>query len=578
MKWIQGFLKKVSGVLGILLHWFNSMKTSQKLILIIGILVFSSVFTGVFSYARINSINEQNKKVLISNVTGLVTVSRMRTDITTLKYNLMDVIDKGVVDRIPLVMDRVNMIDGQMSTLKKSFGDMDAVDSASGRWEALKKNLGELKNNPKDYIGTPKGKITYNIVVSTEGDLKAVDDALQTFGTDSINKTQASAQSGGIIIAFCVFLSLIIALVLGFWTIQSISVPLQKLRVAIVRLSDGNLQLPELPTTTRDEIGETAKAYEDSVIKLRSMLTEVYQVTNILTNLMAKVFPQVKAAGAASESVSLTMNELARGTQEQARAADDVASTIHEVVRKVERVNQETQVIAEYSTTVIAEAKQGQDDSKTILKHINDLADASSRASTVIQDLTQHSAEISEIIGKIQEITEQTQLLSLNAAIEAARAGEYGRGFAVVAQEVGKLAQKSAQSVHEIERVLGRIQKLISSAAQVMGESVEKAKEGRKVISGTSERFNQIFSSINKVAEEIRVVAAETQSLSQSNQKAMEAIDTIAAISEETAASSEEVVATVENQGNSVAEIADGVKQLAEFSENLGQAVSKFKL
>jgi methyl-accepting chemotaxis protein len=111
-----------------------------------------------------------------------------------------------------------------------------------------------------------------------------------------------------------------------------------------------------------------------------------------------------------------------------------------------------------------------------------------------------------------------------------------------------------------------------------MEEGVQRAKEGQSVITGTSERFNQIFGSINKVAEEIRVVAKETESLSQANQKVMEAIDTIAAISEETAASSEEVVATVENQGNNVNAVSMGMKRLVDFSESLAHAVQKFKV
>jgi methyl-accepting chemotaxis protein len=204
--------------------------------------------------------------------------------------------------------------------------------------------------------------------------------------------------------------------------------------------------------------------------------------------------------------------------------------------------------------------------------------DISNKTTTVIHSLNSQSEQIGEIISSIQEITEKTKLLALNASIEAARAGEFGKGFSVVAQEVGKLAQMSSESVNNIEQVLNQIRGLITNAADVMKESLERAQEESQVVKATGERFNQIFSSITKIGEEIQVVARETSNLNTANQKVLEAINTIVAISEETAAGSQNVSATTDTQAQNVEHIIKEMHELNSVSQELGNTVARFKL
>lgn len=562
-----------------MLNWFFNLKTTKKLILIIGLLVFSGLVSGLFGLFLSVSMNNNINSVFSRNVNALNEIMTFKIDVAELNFTVVLLVNNGDVKGIDNIANRIgparfNKHDEKLRELLSE----DYLYNYDGHFKAVLRDLKMAIENPKVFIGTPKGRTFINNINSLNGDLNQLQLDAQQMGVDSLTDVQRFSQTMTILMITVTVFTLIIAIALGWLTIGSISGPLLRLRKAMVNLAGGDLQLPPLPTIYKDEIGETTQAYRDSVLQLREMVAGVRQVTNSLTSTVSELTPQVESAGNASYTVSKTMNELAQGTQEQAKAADDVATTVHEVVQKIDKVNQKTQVIANYSTTVIAEATQGQDDAKSIMTHVYNLTEASDKASIVMQNLRQHSEQIGEIIGKIREMTEQTQLLSLNASIEAARAGEYGRGFAVVAQEVGKLAQRSSDSVQEIEEVLGRIQMLINNAAQVMEEGVQRAKEGQNVVAGTSERFSQIFASINKVAEEIRGVAKETQSLSQANQKVMEAIDTIAAISEETAASSQEVVATVESQANNVSAVSVGMQRLVDFSKSLEEELQKFKV
>lgn len=566
MKSIYGFLT---------MKWFFNLKTTWKLVIIISVVSLAGIGSGMYSYVVMNTMNQQTGKVFFNNIQGISEVYMMRLDMAEVRYNYWLVINYGDFKGIGQIKDRVPRIGSQVKSMQKF--PVESVAFLAEDWVPFEERFNELVKDPQTFVEkNPRAFLT--AYATLESDLNIIEQDLQKLAVHTKKEMAATASSSAKTIGVWVILFLLIAGAMGYVTIRSISVPLRHLRHAMLGLASGDLQMPKLPPATMDEIGETSKAYEESVQQLRHMLSNVSEVTSSLTTIVSELSPQIAATGAAADAVSQTMNELARGTQEQARAADEVASTIHSVVEQIDRAGTKTKVIAEYSTTVIAEARQGEEDTQTILRHINDLSNASNRATSVIQKLQERSLQIESIVGKIREITEQTQLLALNASIEAARAGEYGRGFGVVALEVGKLAEKSAQAVHDVEAVLGNIQSMVSNAVEVMEEGVEQANEGRKVITETSERFNQIFASINKVAAEIQAVALETAGLSTANKRVLEEIDTIAAISEQTAANTEEVMATVENQASSVTLVAQGMKRLKECSKELDESVDRFHL
>ena len=560
--------------------WFSNLKTVWKLVLILGVLSLAGVGGGIYSSITLDQLGKQTNSLFFNTVQAILEASYTKIDIDEVRFNVYNIVNRGDVHVVDMLKRFVPRMDMHVVTLKKKV-DTESVESVlyfEDTWERHKPKFLEAIENPNDFVGTQKGRALSQSVQSLWQDVILIETDLQNISIKDLKKATEDAKKKSDGMKYFVGAMLFVALLLGFFTVTSISKPLRSLRQAMIGLAQGDLQLPKLSSATKDEIGETSKAYEESLKQLREMIAGVSLVTGTLTSLVTEISPQIEATGAAADMVSQTMNELAKGTQETARAADEAACTIHNVVEQVERANSKAQVIANYSTTVIAEAKQGEEDTKAILNQVNELASASNKATGVIHNLEGHSHQIEEIIGKIREITEQTQLLSLNASIEAARAGEYGRGFGVVAHEVGKLAQKSAQAVQDVEQVLGNIQTMVMDAVHVMEEGVSKANDGKRMISETSERFNQIFGSINKVAAEIQEVADETSKLTAANQRVLEEIDTIAAISEQTAANTEEVMATVDSQASSVGEVSHGMKKLNEASEDLKRSVSKFRL
>ena len=563
------------------LRFFNNLKTTWKLIIIVGVVVVASIWAGGFSYFSIQSWGKQTKSLYYNNVQGVTDTALFRSSIVVINTATVNLVTRSDKSRLSDIQPNIDRIDTYMASILSRAKNIDptVVESAeyvNDAWNEIKSLLMDLLKSPDDFIGSAKGNAINSKFYSLNLDLDLLTSDMIKLGNRALDAANNNAKKQSASVLLYQFVTIVLAVILVIITVRSISHPLHSLRMAMVGLAQGNLVLPKLPPIYRDEIGETNQAYQQSVRQLREMINVVTQVTDSLAEIAKDLAPQIEAAGNGAETVRVTMNELVKGTQEEARAADDVSTTIYGVANQINQVDEKTQVIAVRSKKVIDQAKQGETNSQTILKRIDELNISTGQATTVIRELHGQSLYIEEIIGKIREITEQTQLLSLNASIEAARAGEQGRGFAVVAQEIGKLSEKSAHSVEDVTRVLDNIRSMIGEAVRVMEEGSNKVREGQSDIAETSQYFQEIFTSINEVAVEIQSVAADISQLTQANNRVLSEVDTIAAITEETAAHTEEVLATVDTQAASFQALTSGMNKLNDFSEQLQSLVSRF--
>ena len=201
------------------------------------------------------------------------------------------------------------------------------------------------------------------------------------------------------------------------------------------------------------------------------------------------------------------------------------------------------------------------EDSIQSMRSIHSVVNESAKA---IDELGKRSEQIGQIIGVINEIADQTNLLALNAAIEAARAGEHGRGFAVVADEVRKLAERTTQATEEVADSIKAIQSETRTAVERMSSGTKTVEEGVELSSRTQEALEAIVSSSHQVTSMIQAIAAAADQQSVAAGQIASSVDSINTVTRQSA--------------EGVTQAADAATQLSAKAETLQQMVGKFKI
>jgi methyl-accepting chemotaxis protein len=207
---------------------------------------------------------------------------------------------------------------------------------------------------------------------------------------------------------------------------------------------------------------------------------------------------------------------------------------------------------------------------------MNENKDISKQMNEAVNNLLTKSKEIGEMLKIINDVAEQTNLLSLNAAIEAARAGEYGRGFAVVSDEIGKLAERSGQSSKQIKVIVENVQSEIENTVQHIQQSELLSVEQEKALAETVLSIDDISNKVESITFKVKGVFSATEMLSEDAREAVDMLNNIASASEETAASSEEASSSVEEENSIIQLIEECAGELHLTAQKLQSRVANF--
>lgn len=333
-----------------------------------------------------------------------------------------------------------------------------------------------------------------------------------------------------------------------------------------------NYKFPE------DETGVMGKA----VLHLRSVLKE--SMTNI-KECSDNTFSQAESLNSitqdlkeSSVSINQTVMELANGAQEQASEAQKGSEMLAELASRVDSAVNSVETIKNDLNTVIEFNNNGGEAMKDLVSKL-DLTTSMGIATTEnVKILAEKSKSIGNIVVAINSISEQTNLLSLNAAIEAARAGEAGKGFGVVAEEIRKLSEETSRSTNEIEVIINDICKNIDNIEKVIGDSNDTIKEANISMDVSSKVFDDLSNSFKSMASKIITLAKDMDNIESSKADVLNSIEGITAICEESAAATEEISATIHSQAESVDTVSNASEILINITENLEENVNKFNL
>lgn len=374
-----------------------------------------------------------------------------------------------------------------------------------------------------------RGKLTMDRIRGVIGDMQNTEIALLKQRDQEANASASHALGnigGGITFAA------LLVLAAGIFLTRHISRPLREVTEIAGKISVGDLSTTLVPTARGDEIGILVERF---ILMTRSLQEKAVLAQQIATgDLTVTVTPQspqdvlgnafltmvgnlrkmnlemiegvTVLAGSVSEIMSGT-NQLAAGAAETASAITETTTTVEEVKQTALLSSQKAKYVSEAAQQAAHVSEGGRKAVEESIDGIQQIREQMDLIADSIVRLSEQSQAIGEIIATVNDLSEQSNLLAVNASIEAARAGEQGRGFAVVAQEVRSLAEQSKQATIQVRAILGDIQKATTSAVLATEQGSKSVEAGAKQSKRAGEAIIQLTESIAESAQAASQIA-----------------------------------------------------------------------
>ena len=351
------------------------------------------------------------------------------------------------------------------------------------------------------------------------------------------------------LVTVAILLSIIITLILGFIIVRSITNSTAALIKASGDMAQGDLS-HRLRFTTQDEFGVIGNSFD--------------AMADSFTVALQKVAEASTQVSVAASQVNSTAERIATGAEEVAAQATTIATAGEEMSATSGDIAQNCQMAAEGAQRATQSANNGASVVEATIAVMGQIADKVQESARTVESLGARSDQIGAIIGTIEDIADQTNLLALNAAIEAARAGEQGRGFAVVADEVRALAERTTRATKEIGEMIKAIQKETKGAVVAMEQGVQQVEAGTVEAAKSGDALRDIMEQVSAVSMQVNQIATAAE--------------------EQTATTSEisnnmhQITQVVQDTASGAHQSATAASQLSGNAEELQRLVRQFKL
>lgn len=396
--------------------------------------------------------------------------------------------------------------------------------------------------SPEDWFATITAKINA---------MKEVEDAL---AGNIMKAADALATGAKKTLVFSIVLSTVlggIAVITGILVMMSITTPLSRMLHMLKDIAEGEGDLTRrLDTDRKDEFGELSRWFNRFVDNIHGIISQVAGNTG-----------QVSAAASQLQS---TAEQIATAAEEVACQSVTVATASEEMSATSNDISHNCMLASEISSRANDTATGGSRVVQETLEGMQNIAERVQESARTVESLGARSDQIGAIVGTIEDIADQTNLLALNAAIEAARAGEQGRGFAVVADEVRALAERTTRATREIGEMIKGIQSETAGAVNSMENGVREVEKGMESSRKSGEALQQIVDAISEVSMQVHQIATAAEEQT--------------AVTGEISSNIHQITDVVHDTARGAHDTAAAASQLSSLATELQRMVGRFRL
>lgn len=381
--------------------------------------------------------------------------------------------------------------------------------------------------------------------------------------------------------------AMIFTLLIGAATARRIAHPIRDLTIISERIAEGDLRTDIRVIESSDEIGQLSRSFAKMSDSLRQTAAANKQIAagdltvSVLprsgidqfgtaqAEMIAQLSEVIRRVQRSGVQVNSSAVEIAAATKQQQTTASEVASTTTEIsatAREMSTTSTEllkaadsVNAVAESTSVLASDGREGLGRMEQIMRQI---MEASAGVSDKLGVMNEKAGNITTVIATITKVADQTNLLSLNAAIEAEKAGEAGRGFSVVATEIRRLADQTASSTLDIERMIKEMTSAVSAGVMGMDKFSEEVRRGVSEVSQVSGQLDQVIERVQSMVPSIESVRDGMRSQDQGSTQISDALAQLGEAARQTA--------------DSIRDSSRAVDQLNEATQGLQQSISRF--
>ena len=472
-----------------------------------------------------------------------------------------------------------------------------------------------------DAIITQKDNEIMEIFLDCREHFLAMDDKIialidlnQTHADTAVTNAETQANRSKLISIIVMVIGFIGAVILGIVLSNNIRKPLLQGVSVAEAVASGDLS-KKMTVKTGDELEDLAtslnqmtdklKVFGDHIINISNGKLEktiefqfgevgdaLVEMNNKLREVVGRVIESADQVSSSSEELASTAQNLSENAQNQASIIEETSSAIEELGSSIEHVSsssqEQTAAVEETSSTMeelansirsVADlAMNVQNGSKKSVEEADGAVASAHKAIEGMKEIQESSNQMAEIVAVIQDIADNTSLLSLNASIEAARAGDAGRGFAVVADSVSRLADRSAESAKEIEDLIKQSNSRVENGASIVEQVAIAIEQIRKSTLEAFEISNSIADSAHQQSTGSSEVVNAVERVNEMSQNISSATEEQSANAREMSSSMERASEVTQQVSSAAEELATSTEELSTQAVNLKEMVTYFSL
>jgi len=546
------------------MKWFNNLALTSKFILILGLVLLVLAAAVGLSFQSLYSARSTASDISNKHYPATLNLIELRSNQNWQRAQTLEAIlttdpvgQKTLEANVSSLGDQNDNIIKSLDVFFQTDPHAQASTDFMNTWNQVKQLLALNKTNRTIiFQDIYAGKLAEATQIAVGIQKTNVDDARALLITmddeENVEIDQlllASSQAIDRSLIFCGILGGLAVLLLILTVIvltQVVSKPLKELSVLSIRIGNGDLTTGIRQVSHNDEVGSLFQTFRTMTDNIRTMVKENKESVNLLSS--------------ASSEILAAATQVASSSVETATAVSQTTSTVEEVRQISESSSAKAKAVADNAQKTIEIAQNGKKAVESLVEVMNNIRERVESIAESVVRLSEQGQAIGEIIASVNDIADQSNLLSVNAAIEAAKAGEYGKGFGVVAQEIKGLAEQSRQATTKVRAILLDVQKGTSAAVMATEQGNKAVEIGVRQSREAGESIRVLADSVTEAAQAAVQIAASNQQQMAGISQVTTAMENIKQGSTQTAASTKQAEMAARNLN----ELAQKIKQMME--------------